>query len=136
MVYYKEGKIQVEYGNEVEILQEKIIQSTLSDKIVGSIACPGKAMGKVRLIEPHVLNQEFHEGEILVTKMTTPDLMPLIKKASAIVTDEGGITCHAAIVSREFKIPCIIGTKTATQILKNGDLIEVDAEKGELKKLK
>ena len=68
--------------------------------------------------------------------MTTPDLMPTIKQAKAIITDEGGLTCHAAIISRELGIPCIIGTKIATKVLKNGDLVEVDAEKGILKILK
>jgi len=62
--------------------------------------------------------------------------MPAIKKASAIVTNVGGITCHAAIVSRELKIPCIIGTKIATKVLKDGDLVEVDAQKGIVKILK
>ena len=62
--------------------------------------------------------------------MTTPDYLPNMKKALAFVTDEGGITCHAAIVAREMRKPCIIGTKVATRVLKSGDLVEVDAEKG------
>jgi pyruvate,water dikinase len=65
--------------------------------------------------------------------MTRPEFVPLMKKASAIVTAEGGITCHAAIVSRELGIPCVIGTKNATKVLKTGDEIEVDAEKGIVK---
>jgi pyruvate,water dikinase len=68
--------------------------------------------------------------------MTTPDLMPAIEKAVAIVTDEGGMLCHAAIVSRELGIPCIIGTRNATSILRDGDLVEVDAEKGIVRKIK
>ena len=75
----------------------------------------------------------FEHGDILVTGMTRPEFVPLMKKSSAIITDEGGITCHAAIVSRELKIPCIIGTKIATQILKDGDLVEVDADNGVIK---
>ena len=62
--------------------------------------------------------------------MTTPDFVPAMKKASAFITDEGGITCHAVIIAREMKKPCIIGTKIATQILKDGDLVEVDADNG------
>ena len=62
--------------------------------------------------------------------MTSPDYMVAVKKAAAIVTDEGGVTCHAAIVSRELKIPCIVGTKNATKALKTGDLVEVDADNG------
>jgi len=62
--------------------------------------------------------------------MTTPDFVPAIQKAAGIITDEGGITCHAAITSRELKKPCIIGTKFATQVLHDGDLVEVDADNG------
>lgn len=68
--------------------------------------------------------------DILVASMTYPDMIVLIKKMKAVITDEGGLLCHAAITAREFKIPTIIGTKIATQILKNGDLVEVDADKG------
>lgn len=69
-------------------------------------------------------------GDVLVTTMTHPEFLLLMKKASAIVTDEGGITCHAAIVARELGKPCIIGTKFATQVLKDGDMVEVDADSG------
>jgi pyruvate,water dikinase len=62
--------------------------------------------------------------------MTVPDLVSAMKRAAAIVTDEGGVTCHAAIISRELKKPCIIGTKVATKVFKDGDLVEVDANKG------
>ena len=64
--------------------------------------------------------------------MTRPEYLPAMKKSLAIVTDEGGITSHAAIVSRELKIPCIIGTKTATQVLKDGDLVQVNANHGQV----
>jgi pyruvate,water dikinase len=76
------------------------------------------------------------KGEILVTSMTSPDFISAIKKAAAIVTNEGGILCHAAIVSREFGIPCIVGTGIATKSIKNGDLIEVDANHGFVRILK
>jgi pyruvate,water dikinase len=72
---------------------------------------------------------------ILVTPMTRPEVVPFLKDAKGIVTDEGGITCHAAIVSRELKIPCIIGTKNATKVLKDGMEIEIDADKGVIKQL-
>jgi pyruvate,water dikinase len=74
--------------------------------------------------------KKMKKGDILISPATNPNLMPAISKAGAMVTDEGGITSHAAIVSRELKIPCIIGTKIATQVLKDGDLVEVDANKG------
>jgi pyruvate,water dikinase len=75
-------------------------------------------------------------GDILVSPMTTPEFVPAMRRASAIVTDEGGITCHAVIVSRELGIPCIIGTKIATRVLKDGDEVEVDAEKGVVRIIK
>jgi len=73
---------------------------------------------------------EAAHGAILVTPMTRPDLVPYMQKAAAYVTDEGGITCHAAIIARELKKPCVIGTKVATQVLHDGDLVEVDARSG------
>ncbi len=110
----------------------KIIEGTneKSDVIKGQIACKGKVTGTVRVIyDPHD-DKGFQEGDILVTSMTRPEFVPIMKKAGAVVTNEGGITCHAAIVSRELNIPCIIGTKVATQVLKDGMMVEVDAEKG------
>ncbi|MBA7635707.1 Phosphoenolpyruvate synthase [subsurface metagenome] len=73
------------------------------------------------------------KNDILITDETDSTILPLILKAKAIVTDTGGLLCHAAIISRELKIPCIVGTKTATQVLKDGDLIEVNANKGVVK---
>lgn len=103
--------------------------------IKGNIANKGVARGHVKIINAFVENQteaseKMKAGDILVTGMTRPHLMPAILKAAAIVTDEGGITSHAAIVSRELKKPCIIGTKIATKVLKDGDLVEVDANSG------
>jgi len=96
----------------------------------GTIANKGMARGKVKIIFNRNELNKMSKGDILVAPMTTPWYLPAIKIASAIVTDEGGITCHAAIVSRELKIPCIIGTKIATKVLRDGDLVEVDANKG------
>jgi len=136
IVYGHNKEILYAYGEKVKVLQNKILKATVNftDELKGTVANKGRASGKTRLIEPHVENQEFEQGEILITRMTTPDLMPLIKKALAIVTDEGGVTCHAAIVSREFDIPCIIGTKYATQVFEDGDMVEVDADNGLVKK--
>ncbi len=98
-------------------------------EVRGQIAFKGKVTGRVRVLKTsHV--DDFAEGDIIVTGMTTPDFVPLIQKASAIVTNEGGITCHAAIVAREMKKPCVIGTKIATQVFKDEDVVEVDAMKG------
>lgn len=100
----------------------------------GLPASPGLATGKVRIIEDPKDIKEFKDGEILVTLMTSPDWVPAMKKASAIITNNGGMTCHAAIVSREMQIPCLVGTTSrgnaATNVLKNGQEITVDAKNG------
>ena len=74
--------------------------------------------------------QKIEDGDILIAPMTIPDYVPYLKKTAGFVTDEGGVTCHAAIVARELKKPCIIGTKFATQVFKDGDMVELDAERG------
>ncbi len=102
----------------------------------GQVAFAGLVRGTVRIVKKQSHMQEVEEGDILVAPMTTPDFLLAMKKAAAFVTDEGGITCHAAIVAREMKKPCIIGTKIATQILKNGDFVEVDAGKGVVRIIK
>lgn len=106
-----------------------------SDTINGRTAYPGLVKGVVKIINNKEAFRKMNNGDILVTGMTTPDFLPVIKKSAGFITDEGGITCHAAIVSREMKKPCIIGTKIATKVLKDGDLVEVDAERGIVRKL-
>ncbi|OGZ26712.1 MAG: hypothetical protein A2365_02330 [Candidatus Nealsonbacteria bacterium RIFOXYB1_FULL_40_15] len=96
----------------------------------------GKCSGKVRIILSNSDFSKFKKGEILVTSATRPDFIPIIQKASAIITDEGGMLSHAAIVSRELKKPCIVGTLKATKVLKDGDVIEVDANNGIIKIIK
>jgi phosphohistidine swiveling domain-containing protein len=105
-------------------------------KIKGVVASRGKnskVVGKVRIVkDPHVV-EKLEEGEILVTSMTSPEYVFLMKHSLAVVTDEGGLTSHAAIVSRELKIPCIVGSKIATKVLKDGDEVEVDTDVGVVK---
>lgn len=100
----------------------------------GLPASPGIASGRVHVIDDPKDIKEFKDGEVLVTLMTSPDWVPAMKKASAIITNNGGMTCHAAIVSREMEIPCLVGTasrdKAATQTLKNGQVVTVDAKNG------
>ena len=103
------------------------------DKFKGRSASPGQAKGKVRLIMSVKHMDNFEEGEILVSPMTMPDFVPAMAKSAAIVTDEGGITCHAAIIARELGKPCIVGTKIASEVLKNGDVVAVDADVGVVK---
>jgi len=98
--------------------------------VKGMAASPGVATGRVILVRTVEDIVGVKEGDVLVTVMTNPDMVPAMKKAAAIVTDEGGRTCHAAIVSRELGIPCIVGTKTATQVLKPGTEVTVDATRG------
>jgi pyruvate,water dikinase len=93
-------------------------------------AAPGSASGSVRLLENPHETSSFREGEVLVAHMTTPDWVPLMRRASAIVTDSGGMTCHAAIVSRELAIPCVVGTGDATRRLRDGEVVTVDATHG------
>lgn len=102
--------------------------------VKGLPASPGLVAGKAHVITDPADIDQFKEGEILVTLMTSPDWVPAMKKALAIVTDAGGMTCHASIVSRELGIPCVVGTKSrsvdATSVLKTGQEITVDAQNG------
>jgi pyruvate,water dikinase len=92
-------------------------------------AAPGVADGAVRVVG-ELGGGDLEDGEVLVTHMTAPDWVPLMRKAAAIVTDSGGMTCHAAIVSRELGIPCVVGTAEATKVLRDGELVTVDAGEG------
>ena len=133
LTYAAENKMEIISGPEVKEYF-KIVEATITaSEIHGSTASPGKVIGQVKI----VLNQndfpKLQKGDILVASMTRPDYAPILRKAAAIVTDEGGITCHAAIVSRELGIPCIVGTQVATRALKDGDLIDVNANHGLIK---
>ena len=115
----------------------KLITQTVEEKndlnttLKGSVASVGKSVkGRVKVVISPKDFSKFKKGEVLVAPETTPDFVPLMKIASAVLTDRGGITSHAAIVSRELKILCIVGLGNATKTLKDGDLIEVDANKG------
>jgi pyruvate, water dikinase len=93
-------------------------------------AAPGMASGRARVVTSLEEAGDLSEGDVLVAHMTTPDWVPLMRRAAAIVTDSGGMTCHAAIVSRELGIACLVGTGSATQTLRDGELVTVDAGKG------
>ncbi|HDJ83914.1 MAG TPA: phosphoenolpyruvate synthase, partial [Desulfurococcaceae archaeon] len=111
---------------------KRVEEAAKETKIIvrGLGASPGIASGKAHVILDITGLGKFKEGEILVTKMTTPDWVPAMRKAVAIVTDGGGMTAHAAIVSRELGIPCVVGTGNATQVIKTGMDITVDGTKG------
>lgn len=111
-------------------LQEELLPVQETQSLTGVAAQPGYARGRARLVLSKEAASDVKAGDILVTYMTTPDFLPAMRKAAAIVTDEGGITCHAAIVARELGIPCVIGTKYATRLIHSGDEVEVDAGTG------
>jgi phosphohistidine swiveling domain-containing protein len=104
-------------------------------EVKGSVAYKGLVRGVAKVLYNVKEIQEFKTGEILIANQTTPEYVPAMKKAAAFVTDQGGITCHAAIVAREMKKPCVIGAKAATKIFKSGDMVEVDANKGIVRKI-
>lgn len=102
----------------------------VTDVIKGVVANNGRVRGRVRIVTDAQNARLVQGGDVLVASMTDPRHLQAMARAAGFVTDEGGITCHAAIVARELKKPCIIGTKIATQVLKDGDMVEVDAERG------
>ncbi|MDP2642192.1 MAG: PEP-utilizing enzyme [bacterium] len=133
-MFYFEG------GEAKNIISRLTIDAKSDEKVVkGVVANKGHKKGKIKVIPTdyysnfNILSkifEEMEEGDVLVAETTSPELMPACKKAGAIITDQGGLLSHAAIVSRELNIPCIVGTGNATEIFKNGDLVEVDAENG------
>ncbi len=145
---YEDGAMLSSVGGQTKLIEGKEAKSIRdemdlringNDKetiISGRVACQGYAKGIARIILNQADFSKFNDGEIIVTGMTRPEFVPLMKKALAIVTNEGGITCHAAIISRELGKPCIIGTQKATSIIKDGDLIEVRANHGTVRVLK
>ena len=138
-VYYAEKNLDVMVVGD----KCKRFKNTLKTKdhsniieLKGQVACIGKVVGIVKIINSVSDINKITEGDILVSISTNPDLVSAMKKAAAFVTEQGGITSHAAIIAREMKKPCIIGTKIATKVFKDGDLVEVDAYNGIVKILK
>ncbi|MBU3943015.1 phosphoenolpyruvate synthase, partial [Patescibacteria group bacterium] len=113
-----------------KVYQEYKIKNTEKPVLEGIAVGDKIGVGKVHIISDVSKLNQFKEGEVLVTKMTDPDWVPIMRLASAIVTDEGGKTAHAAIVSRELGVPAIVGTQTATKVLKNGQMVTVDCTQG------
>lgn len=138
-VYYAEkGKDVISIGEKAEKLAEAAGEITAEkvSEIKGQCGCVGKVKGEVKIINNPSEMYKMEQGDILVSLATQPDLVPAMRKAAAIVTDQGGVTSHAAIVARELHIPCVIGTKIATKVLKDGDFVEVDANHGVVKIIK
>ncbi|ACJ15796.1 phosphoenolpyruvate synthetase [Thermococcus onnurineus NA1] len=131
-----DGKLYIVQSRPITTLKEEVkaeeAEMTEEMKVLlkGLGASPGIGAGKVVVIFDANDIDKVKEGDVLVTTMTNPDMVPAMKRASAIVTDEGGRTCHAAIVSRELGIPAVVGTKEATKVLKDGMLVTVDGTRG------
>jgi len=135
-VYYTEKGLDiVAIGDDCRQFESTIVEETnhAVEEFKGQVACIGKVQGLVKIVNSTSDIHKVNDGDIIVSIATNPDILPAMKKAIAFVTEQGGITSHAAIVAREMKKPCIIGTKIATKVLKDGDLIEVDANKGIIK---
>ena len=127
------GKVYLVQSRPVTVFYEKKeeeIEVKQPPLLKGLAASPGVGIGKVKIVLSIDELDKVKEGDVLVTKMTNPDFVPAMRRAVAIVTDEGGMTSHAAIVSRELGVPCIVGTGNATQVLKDGMIITVDGRKG------
>jgi len=138
VIFHEDGKDVLLHGKEALEKEKTIFSLDKSDvnEIEGISANQGRAEGFVRILFSPKEIKDMKTGEILVTTMTSPDFVPAMRKAAAIVTDEGGVTSHASIVSRELGIPCIIGTRIATKVLKDGMKVEVDANRGTVRILK
>lgn len=134
----KDNKLYILQTRPVTALEKKAPQQEMAGKInlpllvKGAPASPGLVTGPVKIIRSAKEINKVKKGDILVTAMTTPDFVPAMKKVAAIVTDRGGQTSHAAIVSRELGVPCVIGTNEATKKLKNGMMVTVNAQTGEV----
>ena len=128
------GKKAKEFSNKIIRAEEKV-QKKL-DELKGTTACPGNVKGRVKIINIPDDISKMERGDILISAATTPSIVSAMRKAAAIVTDEGGLTCHASIVSRELGTPCIVGTKIVTKVFKDGDMVNVDASSGVIKRLK
>ncbi|MEK7083644.1 MAG: PEP-utilizing enzyme, partial [Patescibacteria group bacterium] len=129
------GREDVVFSDANENTLEQLLGfSPAAKEICGMSAYKGTARGHARIVFHS--GAVFFNGDILVSINSSPKLMPYIIKCAAIVTDEGGLGCHAAIISRELRKPCIIGTKIATKVLHDGDMVEVNATNGVVKKIK
>ncbi|MET1124147.1 MAG: pyruvate, water dikinase [Archaeoglobaceae archaeon] len=129
----EKGKVYIVQSRPITTIKGKIEAAEVAEGEVilrGLGASPGVATGKVKIVMGLEDLSKVEPGDILVTTMTTPDMVPAMRRAAAIVTDEGGMTCHAAIVSRELGVPAVVGTKEATKKLRDGMIVTVDGEKG------
>lgn len=121
------------WGQKRRLTKEEFKEEKIGNELKGTVASEGLVQGKAFVIQNDEDLKDFPEGYILVTSMTTPKFLPVMQKAIGMVTDFGGVMSHPAIIARELKLPCIVGTKYASLTIKNDDLIEIDAQKGIVK---
>ncbi len=135
-----DGKLTLLFGHALEEYAAKESKAEGQYKhlreLKGTGVSPGLGRGKVAVVLSSTEMAKVRKGDILVTGMTTPEFVPAMQRAAAIVTDDGGMLCHAAIVSRELGIPCVVGTRVATKALADGEEVEVDAVKGIVRKIR
>lgn len=129
---FKAGKDTKNFLKQQKFEKTKVV---LTKELIGTCACGGNVKGTVRVINQPEDMPKMKHGDIMIAHATYPSLVPAMKKAAAIITEEGGITCHAAIVARELQTPCVVGVKNLLHILKDGDKVEVNANKGQIKKI-
>jgi phosphohistidine swiveling domain-containing protein len=134
-VMMKDQKISILSGNDLNNIQFQSYEKINTDTLIGKCVYPGKLKSSVVIVNSLKDLNKVKDGQVLVTKFTTPYYVPAMQKASAIITDIGGATSHGAILATELGKPCIIGTKIATKILKDGDIVEIDAKNGIIRKL-
>lgn len=137
ILIWKKGKrtiITDDFDKELKKI-DKQIEKEAAAEIRGRAVNKGIVKGIVKIVKQTDSLKDIPLGKIIVTQMTNPDMVPILKKCKAIVTDEGGLLCHAAHVAREFGIIAVIGTRIATKVLHDGDLVEVDADKGIVRKI-
>jgi phosphoenolpyruvate synthase/pyruvate phosphate dikinase len=136
-VRWFDNDIEVKTDNPDSLIAAYLFKKNLaSAKFEGIIAAAGKYVGKVKVLHSANEINKVKSGDILVAAMTSPDYVPAMRRAGAIITDEGGVMCHAAIVSRELGIPCVVGTGNATKLLHDGEIIEVNANHNSVRIIK
>lgn len=123
------GRFLIVQSRPITTLQERRAESA-AVRVSGLGASPGIVSGEVCVLTKPSEGKKLRGGDILVAKMTSPDWLPVLRRASALVTDGGGMTCHAAIVSRELRVPCVVGTRNATTVLHDGETVTVDGARG------
>ncbi len=133
---FSSGKIEIFVGKDMEDYIKENVNLGVKGELKGLGVSKSVSKGRVKIVLHSADLSKIKDGDVLVTPMTRPEYVLMMKRCSGIVTDEGGMLCHAAIVSRELGIPCVVGTKHATEILHDGDLVEVDADHGVIRRLK